>query len=244
MSRKIIIDADTFLYTAIHNNEEIIEVDNGAYMMLWVNPEKIEYDFWDRITALSEKWDAEPLIALTDSAHNWRLDILPTYKGNRKDKRKPLGLKVFRERLSSEESVFFRPRLEADDVVGILATWKTVRGEKLIWSEDKDLMQIPGKHIVGDEVVEVTEEEGRRMHLLQTLAGDVTDGYTGAPGFGEKTAPKWFEKRGWTWEALLKAYESKGLGEAAALIQARVARITQACDYNFDSREVKLWVPN
>lgn len=243
MPRKIIIDADTFLYTAIHNNEEILELDNGGYMLLWLNPEKVEYDFWDRVLKLAEKWDAEPLIALTDSAHNWRLDVLPTYKGNRKDKRKPLGLKSFREKLSGEDSVFFRPRLEADDVVGILATWEDVKGEKLIWSEDKDLMQIPGKHIVGDEVVEVTEEEGRRMHLFQTLAGDVTDGYTGAPGFGEKTAPRWFEKHGWTWEALLAAYESKGLAEADALVQARVAKIVQASDYDFKSREVILWTP-
>lgn len=243
MRPKVIIDADTFLYTSILHNEEVIEVDDGSYMYLWVNPEKVEFDFWDRVSALALKWDADPLIALTDSAHNWRLDVLPTYKGNRKDKRKPIAIKQFREKLAGDESVYFRPRLEADDVVGILATWDAVKGEKLIWSEDKDLMQIPGKHIVGDRVVEVTEEEGHRMHLFQTLAGDVTDGYSGAPGFGEKTAPRWFEQHGWTWEALVEAYESKGLGEGDALIQARVAKIVQASNYDFNSREVILWTP-
>ena len=37
-----------------------------------------------------------------------------------------------------------------------------------------------------DETMHITPEEGARWHLIQTLAGDQTDGYGGVPGIGVK----------------------------------------------------------
>ena len=58
--------------------------------------------------------------------------------------------------------------------------------------------------------VTIDKVEGDKWHFIQTLAGDQTDGYAGVPGYGVKTAAKYLEKEGYTWEMIVKAFESKG----------------------------------
>ena len=130
--------------------------------------------------------------------------------------------------------------LEADDALGIYAT---ANPGNIIVSPDKDLRQIPGRLHNMDETFTVEEEDGRRWHLIQTLAGDSTDGYSGAPGFGVKTSIKWFEENGYTWESVVSAFESKGLEEDDALMNARLARILTIEDYDIESRSPILWTP-
>ena len=62
--------------------------------------------------------------------------------------------------------------------MGIFATHEP---GNIIVSPDKDMRQIPGKLYDLKETVDITEEEGMRWHLVQTLAGDQTDGYSGVP---------------------------------------------------------------
>jgi DNA polymerase-1 len=40
---------------------------------------------------------------------------------------------------------------------------------------------------------------------------------------------------------VLDAFESKGLGEEVAIENARLARILRDGEYNFETKEVKLW---
>lgn len=117
----------------------------------------------------------------------------------------------------------------------------------------------------------ISREEADFYHMLQTLTGDPTDGYPGCPGFGEVTAERllvggmaliprekiisrgprkgeqeteWVaEQPASLWEIVLSAYRSKGLGEEAALQNARVARICRSSDYDYTKKEVKLWQP-
>jgi DNA polymerase-1 len=106
------------------------------------------------------------------------------------------------------------------------------------------MRQIPGDlYDFSDGVVTITEEEGRHWHYVQTLAGDQTDGYSGVPGFGVKRAEAFFEENGYTWGSIVKAFESKGLDESAALRNAQLAKILQCTDYDFDTESVKLWTP-
>lgn len=51
------------------------------------------------------------------------------------------------------------------------------------------------------------------------------------------------DKSGYTFEQVVKIFESKGLTEEDALRQARVARILRASDYNKKKKEVILWNP-
>jgi hypothetical protein len=43
------------------------------------------------------------------------------------------------------------------------------------------------------------------------------------------------------WEAVVAAFEKAKLTEADALVQAQVARICRASDYDFKTKKVKLW---
>jgi len=138
-----------------------------------------------------------------------------------------------------------RPGLEGDDILGILATHpKAIRGQKIIVSIDKDMKTIPGyvwNPDKDDEPIFYSTEEADYWHLYQTLTGDTTDGYPGLPGCGPKGAEKVLEDP--SWEAVVAAYEKKGLTEEDALVQARCARILRATDYDYAKKEVKLWCP-
>lgn len=176
----------------------------------------------------------------------WRRDVLPTYKANRNKVVKPLALEACRNHLATTWKAFMRPTLEADDILGILATSnKIVPGEKIIVSIDKDLLQIPGRvyRPREQEMIKVSREEADYLHLMQTLTGDTVDGYKGLPGCGAKGAAKVLAAFGPEWSTVVTAYEAKGFTEADALVQARVARICRSSDYDFKLKKVKLWNP-
>ena len=86
------------------------------------------------------------------------------------------------------------------------------------------------------------QQSGWEWFLIQTLAGDSTDGYAGAPGFGVKTSAKFFGEYGYTWNSVVKAFESKNMTEEDALRNARLAKILTADDYQ--NGQPKLFNPS
>ena len=179
------------------------------------------------------------MILFFSDSENFRKKILPAYKGHR-NRKKPCGYKRVIEALKKEYKVIRKPGLEADDAMGIYATKNP---GNIIASPDKDMRQIPGQLYNFDETFTVTPEEGAKWHLIQTLAGDQTDGYGGVPGIGVKRAVSLFEDKGYSWKTVLSAFAEKDLPETEALINARLARILTADDYDFKKRKPKLWNP-
>ena len=94
-------------------------------------------------------------------------------------------------------------------------------------------------------MVKRTPKECDWWHLIQTLTGDATDGYSGCPTVGKVTAQKILNDKKMTvgkmWELVVKAYAKQGLMEHDAFQQARVARILRHGDYNKKTGEVNLW---
>ena len=133
------------------------------------------------------------------------------------------------------------PQCEADDAMGIYATQNP---GNMIVSPDKDMKQIPGKLYNLDEKFTVTKREGATWHLIQTLAGDQTDGYGGVPGIGVKRAATLFEKEGYSWKTVIKAFTDKGLTKDDAILNARLAKILTIDDYDTTKQEVRLWTPS
>ena len=131
--------------------------------------------------------------------------------------------------------------LEADDAMGIYAT--LYPGNTIV-SPDKDMRQIPGNLYDLNEVTVVTPEEGYRWHMVQTLAGDQTDGYGGVPGIGVKRAISLFETHGYTWKTVLSAFKEKDLNEDVALQNARLAKILTIDNYDLEQRRPILWTPS
>ena len=182
----------------------------------------------------------DSILFFSDSV-NFRKAIDPDYKGHR-NRKKPCGYKRVINALKETFPVVVLPQLEADDAMGIYATKEP--GQHVIVSPDKDMRQIPGDlYNLKDPVETIDEEEARRWHLIQTLAGDQTDGYAGVPGIGVKRAVTLFEKEGYTWETVVNAFAAKDLDEDVALRNARLAKILHFENYDFDTKTVKHWVP-
>jgi DNA polymerase-1 len=106
------------------------------------------------------------------------------------------------------------------------------------------MRQIPGKLFDMSELMNVEPDEGARWHLVQTLAGDQTDGYAGCPGIGVKRAITLFEEKGYSWKTVVEAFADKDLSEEVALENARLAKILQCTDYDFINRKPILWTPS
>ncbi len=244
MERTLLIDGDILLYAESAAVEEAYNWGDDIWTLHGdAKVAKERVDVW--LQDIKEHLEATHIIiTLTDNA-NWRKDVLPTYKHNRKSKRKPLVFPELRDYVSKTYKTILWETLEADDVMGILATDPKDKTDKIIVSEDKDLKTIPGKlYNPGhpeDGVVEISLEQADHYHLTQSLMGDITDGYSGCPGVGPKTAIKALQNGEWC--EVVAAYEKAGLTEEDALIQARVARILRHGEYNQKTKEIILWLP-
>ena len=124
-----------------------------------------------------------------------------------------------------------------------MGVYATSNDDCVICSPDKDMKQIPGTLFDMENVFTIDKKSGWEWFLLQTLSGDQTDGYSGAPGFGIKTSAKFFGENGYTWNSVVKAFKSKGLTEEDALRNARLAKILTADDYDFTESKPILWDP-
>jgi 5'-3' exonuclease len=126
---------------------------------------------------------------------NFRKEIYPEYKGNRK------------KELTDEEKEFFAYAynyletswkavpahgMEADD---LLATWCTEE-EGIIVSIDKDMLQVPGLHFNTrrKDYQNVSEEEASLTLHTQVLMGDSVDNIVGLRGIGKVKAAKIMER--------------------------------------------------
>jgi DNA polymerase-1 len=281
-----LIDGDIYNFTASSANEYECQWD----MWLWTlhaDFAAAAAQFDNMVHEVVEGIQADKIIIALTDPDNFRKRIMPSYKSNRTGKRKPVVYAAMREYIEEKYTTFQRPGLEGDDVLGILSTHPNlVDGEKIIVSIDKDFHTIPGKLLndrrarkrVDEEGVaytdcieEITVDMADHYHLLQTLTGDVTDGYPGCPGVGAVRAAALLEggkvlerevvtisrgprkgeqeerwepgRDGTPWEIIVSAYASAGLSEEVALQNARVARICRYTDYNYETKKVIGWRP-
>ena len=236
---KLLIDADFIVYKSCAAVET--EVDFGDDVIL------VTSNFSDALAATNRELTkiknkfgsfSEMILFFSDSI-NFRKQILESYKGH-SNRKKPCGYKRVINALREEYKVIIKPSLEADDAMGV---YSTKYPGNCIVSPDKDMKQIPGQLYNLDEVFTVSKEEGAKWHLIQALAGDQTDGYSGVPGIGVKRATSLFEEDGYSWKTVTKAFTDKGMTEYDAITNARLARILTADDYDFKTKQPILWTP-
>ena len=237
----LLIDADFIVYKCTAGAET--EIDWGDDVILVTSKFSEAYRMVERelYRIASDLGCFDDSILFFSDSVNFRKSIDPTYKGHR-NRKKPCGYRRVIEALKKEYHVVVMPTLEADDALGIYATKE--QGH-IICSPDKDMRQIPGElYDMSDGTVTITKEEGDRWHLIQSMAGDQTDGYGGVPGIGIKRADALLTEYGATWETVKQAFADKELDEEVALKNARLAKILQADDYDFQAQKPILWSPS
>jgi 5'-3' exonuclease len=119
----------------------------------------------------------------------------------------------------------------------------------------------------------ITEAEADRNWMIQSMTGDTIDNYPGIFGVGtvkasdiydnprltvkaptelwkrgpKKGSPKpvaWIDGPPCTpWQAMVSLAQSKGMSESQMIQMAQLARILRDGDYDFETKEVKLWRP-
>jgi 5'-3' exonuclease len=164
-------------------------------------------------------------VLFTDPDNNFRYEIYPEYKSNRRDMQK--SDVFYRLRKWVHKKYGFVKGAEADDACGYYA-----KKGYLTASMDKDVLySIPGAHFdlyhMRRHFIETGELEARNFTYKQCLMGDAGDGIPGIPRVGEKTAIKLLDEFGWDEAGVIKAYESKGLTADDALLTMRLVRLDQ-----------------
>ena len=237
---KLLVDADYIVYKGCAGAEDEINWGDDVITVVSKFSEALKNVTRDLTKIKAEfLWDVPEMILFFSDSKNFRKKIYPDYKGHR-NRKKPCGYRRVITELGKSYEVIRLPELEADDAMGIYAT---AHEGNVICSPDKDMRQIPGKLFDMKELSTIDPVEGAKWHLIQTMAGDQTDGYAGVPGIGIKRAVTLFEEHGYTWKTVVKAFEDKNLTEDDALINARLARILTCTDYDPIQHTVIPWTP-
>lgn len=238
----LLIDGDIIAYQIAFRTEEAIRWDNDIWTLHSDEKDCIKY-IEDWFSTLIADTQCENVIVAFSDKENFRKEILKDYKANRQEQRKPLTLKFCRDYIAKKFKTYIKPKLEADDVLGILGTSKIIKGTKIIVSTDKDLDQITGLHYnpVKKEFYKISKKEADYNFYFQTLKGDSTDNYKGAPTYGEVKTKKTLTKKKNLWNVVKTCFKEQGLSEEDALVQARLARILRNTDYDFKKKKPILW---
>lgn len=224
--------------------------------------------------------DAMVVLAYTDDV-NWRKVLVDeTYKENRKATRKPVGYRDFLSKLwERDEFIHIKEdMLEGDDVMGIIGSGHEVFGFKkaVLVSCDKDFKTIPDVDFLWcttGNILTQTKETADWWHLFQTIKGDMTDGYSGIPGWGDtaegflndpfivepvesvlksgknkgQIVTKWVKRApdatDTLWDCIKSIGAKAGMAEQEIIKQGQMARILRFEEYNYIDKEIYLWTP-
>ncbi len=188
---RLLFDADIIAFKAAAATEQPINWGDGIWTLHGYEQDVIDHAM-SYMQSVADKLDTQDVLLFLTGANNWRKDILPSYKSNRKDTRKPLMLPFIRQFMVDNLDATIVDTLEADDLLGIEAT---STDDCIIVSEDKDLKTIPAMVYnpqKDDEPVLIPEFTAAWNHMFQTLTGDSTDGYSGCPKVGPVAAKKFY----------------------------------------------------
>jgi len=264
---RLLIDGDILIYqtsvslqvsTPINEIIELEELKNGFHnnfltkedvsdiIVSWANIDDVMMEVHRRVDALKRRFKTDNIIITLSDLKNFRKDVLATYKMNRKNVIKPVCLPFVRKHIQQYYPHVIYPRLEADDVMGILATDPDNSEEQIIVSDDKDLEQIPGRLYkpMTKKLLTITEKQGQYKWYEQTLTGDAVDNYIGCPKIGPKKAKQILDINLTgedVWSNILSTYQGAGLTKEDMLVQANVARMLKHGDYNIDTNKIKLF---
>jgi DNA polymerase-1 len=278
----LVMDGDWLVFQAMAASEVETQWDEDTWSLECDHKKAwgILNDSIKSYASRKKSWAGAPIVmAFTDSV-NWRKELVDsTYKENRKGTRKPVGYRAFVERVQActDWTSILESHLEGDDVMGIIGSGAAHFGfeKSVLVSCDKDFKTIPDCDFLWCTTGNILKQDistANYWHIFQTIKGDLTDGYSGIPGWGDTTAdwleaPYAFEqvekifksgpRKGQTvlewrkveqgdltlWDCIVTLGARAGMTEQEIIKQGQMARILRFDEYNFDTKEVTLWTP-
>ncbi|MFZ1576034.1 MAG: 5'-3' exonuclease H3TH domain-containing protein, partial [Chromatiaceae bacterium] len=198
----VLVDASSYLFRAYHALPKLSNSKGEATGAL--------IGVLNMLRKLREDYRPELMAVIFDApGKTFRDDLFPAYKAHR-----PAMPEDLREQIEPLHAIIRAlglpllrvPEVEADDVIGTLATRAAAQGlATLISTGDKDLAQLVGDHVtlintMSDERLDrqgVIDKFGvppERIVDYLTLVGDSVDNIPGVPNCGPKTAVKWLQE--------------------------------------------------
>jgi DNA polymerase-1 len=202
--RFVVVDGSSYLYRAYHALP--------AFSSSKGEPTGAIFGVLNMLYSLIDEYEPENVAIVFDApGKTFRDDLYSEYKANRPPM--PEDLRPQIEPLVQAVEAIGLPVLrikgvEADDVIGTLATLATAAGLKTVIStSDKDMAQLVNDHVSlvntmnnskmdADGVYEKFGVHPNQIIDYLALVGDSSDNIPGVPGVGPKTAVKWLAEHG------------------------------------------------
>jgi 5'-3' exonuclease len=239
---KLAIDTDIILFQASFGAQNVL--DWGDVKSVDADITKAKNTVRSTIKEYQSFTGVKEFVLCLSSPSNFRKTVWKDYKANRINGDRPVLLEELKEWVKESYPTTTIEHLEADDVLGILAT--KYPGEYIHCSMDKDLQCIPGKmmHVKKNHkhlLLDITPEMAKRFHYLQTMTGDGCDGVPGIYGVGPAKANKYMDKYGVKWSTVLKCYEDNNVPAEEAVRNAIMVKILDHAHYN--DGDIRIWEP-
>jgi DNA polymerase-1 len=195
----VLVDGSSYLYRAFHALPPL-STSKGE-------PTGAVHGVLSMLQKLIDTYEPDRIAVVFDApGKTFRDDLFEPYKANRESMPTELRAQV-QPVIDAIEAmgiaVLRIPDVEADDVIGTLATRATAQGlESVISTTDKDMTQLVDDHVLIVNTMSDTKLDKKGVHGkfgvdpdqivdFLTLVGDTSDNIPGIPGVGPKTASKW-----------------------------------------------------
>ncbi|GGD25508.1 5'-3' exonuclease [Nocardioides daphniae] len=249
--RLLLLDTASLYFRAFFGVPDTMKAPDGT-------PVNAVRGLMDFITRLVEEYEPTHLVCCWDDdwRPQWRVDLVPTYKSHRVVEEVPgpapdveevpdplqVQVPIIRDVLAAYGiAVRGVPAMEADDVIGTLATDAGMPVD--IVTGDRDLFQLVddpaevrvlytargvGRHERVDEewVRAKYGVEAHQYAAFATMRGDASDGLPGVAGVGEKTAAALLAQFG-SLDAIVAAAQD----DASAMAPGPRRKVLAALDY-------------
>ena len=249
----LLVDGSSYLFRAFHALPDLRTLDGfptGAVRGVIGMLRKLQNDY-----------EGSPVAVVFDSkGKTFRDDLYPEYKANRAKMADDLRVQIepiFEIVKAMGLPLIVEPGVEADDVIGTLASQATTASRATVISTgDKDMAQLVSPSVtlvdtMNDRTLDrdgVLDKYGVPPELIidyLALMGDSIDNIPGVPKVGPKTAAKWLNQWGSLDDVMANAEAIKGkvgenLRESLDFLPLSRELTTIKCDVELDFAVVDL----
>ena len=185
-SAVVLVDADSLVFASAVTSETLKE-----------GVSKLNSSFYDILDKIDSEYGIQALRVYNGTkGTNFRYEIYPEYKANRRNTPRPELLGPLSDHLKSEWDSIQAENEEVDDVVAREALKYKSQGENvIIVSIDKDYLQVPVTiyNYRKREFTKISEKDSLINLSKQMIVGDSADNIKGVKGRGKIYAERLFE---------------------------------------------------
>ncbi len=241
----ILVDGSSYLFRAFYGIKAPLTAPNGMRT-------NAIHGVLNMLDSLRKTYTPEHMTVIFDAkGDTFRHKLYPDYKANRPPMPDELceQIEPLLEIIKAQGyPLLVVPDVEADDVIGTLAT--QYQGKVIISTGDKDMAQLVTNdvHLINtmsnsyQDIQGVIDKYGvppERIRDYLALIGDTSDNIPGVPKVGPKTAVKWLNQYGSLANIMQNADQFKGkigeyLRESLHYLPLSYQLVTIVCDLDLD----------